>query len=123
MADARDISRTPALAPARRSLNVAFVSVAEIKSAIAKLPSRQRRALAAWVQKQASPKKASPLREHTRVRLLDAQPSAHLKSGALGSIVHLYAKGKACEVEFPRKDGGAVVVTLEASQIEPLADA
>jgi len=99
------------------------VSVAEIKTAIAKLPSRQRRALAAWVQQQAAPPKSSPLREHARVRLLKALPSEQLKTGALGCIVHLYAKGKACEVEFPRKDGTSAVVTLEAVQIEALPDA
>ena len=98
------------------------MSVTEIKTAIAKLPTRQRRALAAWVQQQAGPKKLPPLREHSRVRLLEAVTSERLKTGALGSVVHVYAKGKACEVEFPRKDGSSAVVTLEADQVETLQD-
>jgi hypothetical protein len=98
------------------------VSVTEIKTAIAKLPSRQRQALAAWVQQQAATQKSKPLREHGRVRLLKAVSSEQLKAGALGSVVHIYAKGKACEVEFPRKDGSAAVVTLEARQLEVLQD-
>lgn len=99
------------------------MSVTEIKTAIAKLPARQRQALAAWVQRQAGTKKTKPLREHGRVRLLQPVTSEKLKTGALGSVVHIYAKGKACEVEFPRKDGSSAVLTLDASQIEALQDA
>ena len=86
------------------------MSVAEIKSAITKLPSRQRHALARWIQHSNA---ARPMyAEHSRVRLCAAIPSERLRSGAIGTVIHVYADGDAYEVEFTRKARGPAVVTV-----------
>ncbi len=91
------------------------MSVAEIKSAITKLPSRQRHALARWIQ-HTNPARP-PHGEHSRVRLCVPIPSERLRVGALGTVIHVYADGDAYEVEFTRKSGGPAVVTLNAASV------
>lgn len=45
----------------------------------------------------------------------------HLKRGDVGAVVHLYADGKAFEVEFVAGEGETIaVVTLSASDIRPM---
>jgi type I restriction enzyme R subunit len=58
------------------------------------------------------------LQEHQLVQLREAMPEQGLLQGQSGTIVHLYADGLACEVEFISSDGSKVV-TLQLSQIEP----
>jgi type I restriction enzyme R subunit len=58
------------------------------------------------------------LLEHQLVQLREAMPEQGLLQGQSGTIVHLYADGLACEVEFISSDGSKVV-TLQLSQIEP----
>lgn len=66
---------------------------------------------------------SAALPEHSRVRLLRAEPKAGLAKGAEGTIVHVYEEG-GYEVEFIRGLKRPVVLTLEADEIEGLkADA
>jgi hypothetical protein len=58
------------------------------------------------------------LLEHQCVQLREAMPEQGLSQGDSGTIVHLYADGLACEVEFISRDGSKVV-TLQLIQIEP----
>lgn len=58
------------------------------------------------------------LLEHQFVQLREAMPEQGLSQGDSGTIVHLYADGLACEVEFISLDGSKVV-TLQLIQIEP----
>lgn len=61
------------------------------------------------------------IREHERVVLTTAIPAEGLEAGDVGTVVHVYGDGRACEVEFTTLDGTtAVVVTLEASQVRPV---
>ena len=44
-----------------------------------------------------------------------------LKRGDIGTVVHLYASGEACEVEFVNARGDTVaLLTLETQDIRPL---
>jgi hypothetical protein len=44
-----------------------------------------------------------------------------LQKGDIGTVVHLYSSGKACEVEFVNAQGDTVaLLTLEAKDIRPL---
>jgi len=55
------------------------------------------------------------IREFDRVVLTAAVPSGNLVSGDVGTVVHVYADGKAFEVEFVMLDGQtAAVATVEA---------
>ena len=48
-------------------------------------------------------------------------PAEGLEAGDVGTVVHLYRDGLACEVEFTTLEGKtAIVVTLEASQVRPV---
>jgi len=59
--------------------------------------------------------------EHDRVVLKTDVPADGLKAGDVGTVVHLYADGQGCEVEFVTLDGRtAAVVTLDAGQIRPV---
>lgn len=61
------------------------------------------------------------MKEHERVVLKTAVPAEGLEAGDVGTVVHLYRDGQACEVEFLTLDGHtAAVVTLEASQVRPV---
>ena|SRR5437867_10843013 len=61
------------------------------------------------------------LKEHERVVLTTPLPDEGLEPGDVGTIVHLYADGKAYEVEFVALDGHTrAVVTVEASHVRPV---
>jgi len=61
------------------------------------------------------------IREFDRVVLTAAVPSGNLVSGDVGTVVHVYADGKAFEVEFVMLDGQtAAVATVEASSVRPV---
>jgi hypothetical protein len=56
--------------------------------------------------------------EHDRVVLTTDVPAEGLKTGDVGTVVHLYADARGYEVEFVTLDGHtAAVVTIEAGQI------
>jgi hypothetical protein len=58
------------------------------------------------------------LAEHERVILTANLPEAHLQAGNMGVIVHIYADGRAYEVEFFTANGQTFdVVTVEAHQV------
>ncbi len=60
-------------------------------------------------------------KEHERVVLTAAVPKTGLEAGDVGTVVHVYADKRACEVEFLTLTGcTAAVVTLEASQVRPV---
>jgi hypothetical protein len=62
------------------------------------------------------------IKEHERVVLRTTLSSEGLEAGDVGTVVHVYKDGQAYEVEFVTLDGHtAAVVTLEASQIRPVA--
>jgi hypothetical protein len=62
------------------------------------------------------------IKEHDRVVLTAPVPDHGLKAGDVGTVVHWYEDGLACEVEFVALDGHtAAVVTVEASQVRPVA--
>ena len=47
-------------------------------------------------------------------------PDARLEAGDVGTVVHVYADGKAFEIEFMTLDGQtAAVATVEASRFAP----
>ena len=61
------------------------------------------------------------IKEHERVVLTVPVPAEGLEAGDVGTVVHLYGDGLACEVEFTTLDGKtAAVVTLEANQVRPV---
>ena len=63
------------------------------------------------------------IKEHERVVLTGPVPAEALEAGDVGTIVHVYRDGLAYEVEFTTLAGKtAAVVTLEASQVRPVAD-
>jgi hypothetical protein len=63
------------------------------------------------------------IKEHERVVLTGPVPAEGLEAGDVGTIVHVYRDGLAYEVEFTTLAGKtAAVVTLEASQVRPVAD-
>jgi len=56
--------------------------------------------------------------EHQRVVLTAPAPDEQLEPGDVGTVVHVYADGKAYEVEFVALDGHTkAVVTLEVDQV------
>lgn len=58
--------------------------------------------------------------EHSRVVLIESLPAHGLVSGDVGTVVHVYADGRAYEVEFFTLDGHtAAVATVEAHQLRP----
>jgi hypothetical protein len=61
------------------------------------------------------------IREHERVVLTASLPKERLETGDVGTVVHVYADGKAFDVEFTTLDGGtAAVATVEASGVRPV---
>ena len=49
-------------------------------------------------------------------------PAEGLEAGDVGTVVHVYRDGQACEVEFVALDGRtAAVVTLKATQLRPVS--
>lgn len=58
------------------------------------------------------------IKEHDRIVLSKDLPTEGLLSGDVGTVVHIYNKGEAFEVEFMTLGGETVtVVTLPSSQI------
>ena len=63
------------------------------------------------------------IKEHDRVALGRDVLEHGLLAGDVGTVVHLYADGKAYEVEFMTLTGDTIgVVTLEASEVRPVSD-
>jgi hypothetical protein len=61
------------------------------------------------------------IKEHDRVVLKKSISKRGLKTGDVGTVVHVYEKGEAFEVEFLTLRGETVgVETLDASQIRPI---
>ncbi len=62
------------------------------------------------------------VREHERVVLTVDFPEYRLKTGDVGTVIHIYEAGEAYEVEFFMLDGKTLdVITVEAGQIRPVA--
>jgi hypothetical protein len=58
------------------------------------------------------------IKEHDRIVLLKDLQSEGLLAGDVGTVVHIYNKGEAFEVEFMTLEGETVtVVTLPSSQV------
>jgi len=61
------------------------------------------------------------IKEHDRVVLTKEVPAEGLKSGDVGTVVHVHKKDKAFEVEFVALDGETLAIaTLAASEIRPV---
>ncbi len=61
------------------------------------------------------------LKEHDRIILTSDIPDGGLKAGDVGTIVYVYEKGKAFEIEFLALDGHtAAIATVAASQVRPV---
>jgi hypothetical protein len=58
------------------------------------------------------------IKEHDRVVLKRSVPGQRLKAGDVGTVIHVYKKGEAFEVEFLTLHGETVAIaTLDASQV------
>ena len=63
------------------------------------------------------------IKEHDRVVLTEPVPAEGLEMGDVGTVVHVYAEGKAFEIEFTTLDGKtAAVATVGASAARPVTD-
>ena len=61
------------------------------------------------------------IKEHDRVVLKTDIPRERLEAGDVGTVVHVYRKGEAFEVEFLTLEGDTVIVTtVPASQVRPV---
>ena len=61
------------------------------------------------------------IKEHDRVVLKRGIPDQRLKTGDVGTVIHVYKRGEAFEVEFLTLHGETVAVaTLDASQVRPV---
>jgi hypothetical protein len=61
------------------------------------------------------------LKEHDRIVLTEPVPDDGLEVGDVGTVVHVYAGGKAFEVEFTTLDGKtAAVATVEVGAARPV---
>jgi Domain of unknown function (DUF4926) len=61
------------------------------------------------------------IKEHDRVVLTAPVPNEHLEIGDVGTVVHVYADGRAFEIEFMTLDGQtAAVATVEAFAVRPV---
>ena len=59
--------------------------------------------------------------ELDRVVLTERVPALRLECGDVGTVVHVYADGKAFEIEFMTLDGQTTAVaTVEASAVRPV---
>jgi hypothetical protein len=62
-------------------------------------------------------------KEHDQIVLTSDLPDEGLKSGDVGTIVHIHRQGEAFEVEFSALDGKTIAVaTVLASQVRPVTD-
>jgi predicted component of viral defense system (DUF524 family) len=58
------------------------------------------------------------IKEHDRVVLTSDLPNQKLRSGDVGTVVHVYKEGAGFEVEFVTLSGDTVaVVTLDSGQV------
>ena len=63
------------------------------------------------------------IKEHDRVALGRDLPDYGLTRGDLGTVVHIYADGKAYEVEFMTLTGDTIgIVTLELGDVRPVTE-
>jgi hypothetical protein len=61
------------------------------------------------------------MREHDRIFLTEPVPAEGLEGGDVGTVVHVYADGKAFEIEFTTLDGKtAAVATVDAVAVRPV---
>jgi hypothetical protein len=61
------------------------------------------------------------IKEYDRLALKTNIPAEKLKTGDIGTVIHVYKKGSAFEVEFLTLHGETVTVaTLDASQVRDL---
>ena len=61
------------------------------------------------------------IHELDRVVLTAPVPAERLECGDVGTVIHVYADGKAFEIEFIPLDGQtAAVATVEASAVRPV---
>ena len=61
------------------------------------------------------------IKEHDRVVLKKSIAGQRLKAGDVGTVIHVYNKDEAFEVEFLTLHGDTVAIaTLEASQVRPV---
>ena len=61
------------------------------------------------------------IKEHDRIVLTEPIPAEGLEVGDVGTVVHVYADGKAFEVEFTTLDGTtAAVATVEVHAVRPV---
>jgi Domain of unknown function (DUF4926) len=61
------------------------------------------------------------IKEHDHVVLRKSIPRQGLKTGDVGTVIHVHKKGEAFEVEFVALDGETLaIVTLDASQVRPV---
>lgn len=61
------------------------------------------------------------IKEHDRIVLTEAVPAEGLEVGDVGTVVHVYADGKAFEVEFTTLDGKtAAVATVATRGVRPV---
>jgi hypothetical protein len=61
------------------------------------------------------------IKERDRVVLKTSVPGEDLNAGDVGTVIHVYKKGEAFEVEFLTLHGEMVAIaTLEASQVRPV---
>ena len=62
------------------------------------------------------------IKEHDRVVMTESVPAEGLEPGDVGTVVHVYADGKAYEVEFVALDGHTrAAATLEVCQVRPVS--
>ena len=60
----------------------------------------------------------APLPEHSRAALREDRPETGLRTGDVGTIVHVYADGAGYEVEFVAQSGHTVaVLTLPSDAV------
>ena len=61
------------------------------------------------------------IKEHDRVVLKKEVSDRGLKTGDVGTVIHVHRKGEVFEVEFLAFQGETVAIaTLEASQVRPV---
>ena len=64
------------------------------------------------------------LKEHDRIVLTADVPDSQLKAGDVGTIVHVYRRGAAFEVEFHALDGNSAgLATVPSSRVRPATGA
>jgi hypothetical protein len=62
------------------------------------------------------------IKEHDCIVLLKDFPEEGLKSGDIGTVIHIHKNDAGCEVEFMTLAGETVaVITLLPSQLRPIA--